>query len=87
MNKNWNTIAARIVKNEGLLKSYNIALYDSQGNLRSTYDILKDLSSIWEDLSDTEKINIGQTLAGYWLACIGLIAGKTRWELVSVMDD
>ena len=60
-----NTIAARIVKNEGLLKSYNIALYDSQGNLRSTYDILKDLSSIWENLSDTEKINIGQTLAGY----------------------
>ena len=56
MNKNWNTIAARIVKNEGLLKSYNIALYDSQGNLRSTYDILKDLSSIWENLSDTEKL-------------------------------
>ena len=60
-----NTIAARIVKNEGLLKSYNIALYDSQGNLRSTYDILKDLSSIWENLSEAEKINIGQTLAGY----------------------
>ena len=87
MNKNWNTIAARIVKNESLLKSYNVALYDSNGNLRSTYDVLKDLSDRWSGLSDSQKINIGQTLAGYWLACIGLIAGKTRWELVSVMDD
>lgn len=59
-----NTIASRIVKNEDILKSYNVALYDSQGNLRSTYDILNDLHKIWGNLSDTQKINLGQTLAG-----------------------
>lgn len=49
----------------------NISLRDSQGEMRSTFDILKDLytgiegqSVAWKDLSNTQKAAIGETLAG-----------------------
>lgn len=49
----------------------NISLRDSQGEMRSTFDILKDLytgvegqSVAWKDLSNTQKAAIGEALAG-----------------------
>lgn len=59
-----NTIASRISKNEELLNSYGIALYDAEGHLRSTKDILLDLGEAFETMSDAEQISVGQTLAG-----------------------
>lgn len=59
-----NTIASRIVKNEDALKEYGIAIYDAEGNLRSTYQILAELSEKWDTLTDAQRISLGQTLAG-----------------------
>lgn len=49
----------------------NISLRDSQGEMRSTYDILKDLyegvegqSKAWKELSTVEQAAIGEALAG-----------------------
>lgn len=49
----------------------NISLRDSQGEMRSTYDILKDLyegvegqSVAWKDLSSVQQAAIGEALAG-----------------------
>ena len=41
-----------------------MALYDAEGKLRSTYDVLMDLSQAWETMSDAERLSVGQTLAG-----------------------
>ena len=59
-----NMIASRISKNEDVLKGYGISIYDTNGNLRSTYDILADLQPQWEKMSNTEQVALGQTLAG-----------------------
>lgn len=48
---------------QGLTK-YNVVLTDSQGNFRSTYAILKDLSNVWNDLSNLEQASIAKLLAG-----------------------
>lgn len=64
ISRGLNTIGARITKNADALKQYNIDVYDTNGELRSTYDILKDLKSKWDDLSSSEKTNLGLTLAG-----------------------
>ena len=58
-------------KFEGAHGKVNIALKDSEGNLRSTYDILKDLSEgtadgsvAWDKLNTAEQTSIGNALAG-----------------------
>lgn len=48
---------------QGLTK-YNVSLTDAQGNFRSTYDIIKDLSKVWEDLDSVEQAALAKTLAG-----------------------
>lgn len=58
------TIASRIVKNADALEEYGIAITDTEGNLRSTYDILKDLKPVWDELTDTERTALGEQLAG-----------------------
>jgi len=68
-----NTVASRIAKNEKALKQYGVEVYDqATGDLRSTYDILKDLSQgaegvtkTWEQMSKAEQVALGTTLAGY----------------------
>ncbi|MEG1044562.1 MAG: phage tail tape measure protein [Oscillospiraceae bacterium] len=59
-----NTIAGRISKNEGTLKAYNVNIYDTTGALRSQYDILKDLAPVWDSISEKQKVELGNTLAG-----------------------
>lgn len=59
-----NTIASRITNNEELLAKYGIALRDSSGELRSTFDILSDLAVAWQDMSSAEQVSVGNTLAG-----------------------
>ena len=39
-----NTIAGRVSKNSAALAAYGVHIKDSNGNLRSTYSILTDLS-------------------------------------------
>lgn len=59
-----NTIAANIVANRDALKNFGIQVETSSGELRSTYDVLSDLSKIWDDLDDTTKVTLGTMLAG-----------------------
>ena len=42
----------------------NIALYDSEGQMRSSYDILSDLSTKWDSLSKNQQNYIALTSAG-----------------------
>ena len=57
-------IATRVAKNEDELAKYDVAVKDSNGELRSTYDILSDLSPKWEQMSKAEQVALGNTLAG-----------------------
>ena len=57
-------IATRVAKNEDELAKYDVAVKDSNGELRSTYEILSDLSPKWEQMSKAEQVALGNTLAG-----------------------
>lgn len=47
----------------GLTKA-NVALTDAQGNFRSTYNIIRDLSKVWNQLSNIDQAALAKTLAG-----------------------
>lgn len=59
-----NTIAANIVKQKDLLAEYGIEVADSNGNLKSTYDVLRELKPQWDKMTDSERNALGVTLAG-----------------------
>ena len=59
-----NTIAANIVKHKDLLEEYGIEVEDSNGNLKSTYDVLRELKPQWDKMTDAERNAVGVTLAG-----------------------
>lgn len=42
----------------------DIALQNSNGEMRSTYDIMNDLGEVWNNLNETEQTAIATTLAG-----------------------
>lgn len=46
------------------LASYGINLRDSNGELRSTYDILGNVKDVWGDLNSEQKADVGFTIAG-----------------------
>ena len=89
--RGWRTIGANVLKlaqSEETLSAangkVNISLRDSNGNMKSTYAILKDLHSgidgqsvAWEDLSQEEQSAISL-----------MLAGKTQTEVFkSTMDN
>lgn len=46
------------------LSDLDIALVDSNGNLRDSYQVLNDLSAAWKNMSDNERAALAETLAG-----------------------
>lgn len=46
------------------LTDANVSLVDSEGQYRSTYDILKDISDVWNDLTTNEQAALSETLSG-----------------------
>lgn len=46
------------------MRAFGVAVVDANGNLRSTYDILSDLSKGWDRLNNTERAAIANMLAG-----------------------
>lgn len=46
------------------LASYGINLRDSNGELRSTYDILGNVKDVWGDLNSEQRADVGFTIAG-----------------------
>lgn len=59
-----NTIASRIVKNQSALEEYGIQVEDTNGNLKSTYDVLAELKPKWDSMSDAERVALGDAIAG-----------------------
>lgn len=59
-----NTIASRIVKNQGALEAYGIQVEDVNGNLKSTYDVLAELKPTWDSMSEAERVAFGDAIAG-----------------------
>lgn len=39
-------------------------MQDGNGHMRSTYDILKDLSKAWQTMEEEERVSVGQSIAG-----------------------
>ena len=58
-----NTIASRIVKNQGALEEYGIRVEDTNGNLKSTYDVLSELKPKWDSMSEAERVALGDAIA------------------------
>lgn len=63
-----NTIMTRLATNTKdcctELERYGVEVYDSNGNMKSLSSILDGMSSIWDDLSDSEQANLAKTIAG-----------------------
>ena len=49
---------------EKLFNSVGLTLKENETTFKSTYDIIKDLSSIWETLTDMKRANILESVAG-----------------------
>lgn len=49
------------------LSDLDIALVDSNGNLRDSYQVLNDLSAAWKNMSDNERAALAETLAGKFI--------------------
>ncbi len=49
---------------EKQMRAVGVSITDANGELRSTYDILQDLSGEWENLSTTERAAIAEMMAG-----------------------
>lgn len=69
--RGWRTIGANILKlakNQDTWTDSNnkvtLSLQDNQGQIRSTFDILKQLDGQWGSLSETEKNSIALELSG-----------------------
>ena len=47
-----------------MLTEQNVQLVDQEGVLRSTYDVLKDLAGVWEDIGVNERAALATQIAG-----------------------
>ena len=76
MARGLTTIAARIAGADGqkALAEYGIEVENLDGSLRSTYDVLGDVAKIWGDLTDAQRVALGETLAG-----------KTRYNILAAV--
>ncbi|MCC8063676.1 MAG: phage tail tape measure protein [Clostridiales bacterium] len=63
-----NTIMTRLATNTkdccDELERYGVEVYDSNDNMKSLSSILDGMSSIWDDLSDSEQANLAKAVAG-----------------------
>lgn len=58
------TIASNIIKSKDALKAYGIDVVDAQDNFKSTYEVLKELSKSWGDLTDAQRQALGESISG-----------------------
>ena len=47
-----------------------VNIFDGAGEFRSTYEIMKDISEVWDDLNSTAQADLLETIAGKMLARI-----------------
>lgn len=59
------------------MAEYGIQVEDSNGQLKSTYDVLSELKPVWDAMNDSERVALGT-----------LLAGKNQYKvLASVMQN
>lgn len=46
------------------LTGHGVSLKDANGDLRKTYDIIKDIAAVWDDMSSMDQAALAKTLAG-----------------------
>lgn len=52
-------------KLQGVIKDFTgVDLIDSQGNLRSTYDVMRDLAKVWDTLNTNTQSHVLEIIAG-----------------------
>jgi hypothetical protein len=44
-----------------------VNIFDDQGNFRDIYNIMEDIAAIYDDLSDPERADLLETIAGKFL--------------------
>lgn len=68
MDVNFGKISSKLTNGDenkyNFFKNIGVSIKDSEGNLRSTFDILSDLHGVWDNLSDTDKSTAGFYSAG-----------------------
>lgn len=47
-----------------------VNIFDGAGNFKSTYEIMKGIAEVWDDLSSIDQANLLETIAGKFLARI-----------------
>ena len=53
---------------EGMFNKLGISVYDANGELKNTYDILGTLAEVYDDLTNAEKAFVTETIAGKFQA-------------------
>src|SRR5699024_8913466 len=68
MDKNVAQIASQSTKsqqkNYDMFKEWGVDLLDANGELKSTYDVLKDISGVWDNLSSVEQTTAATAIGG-----------------------
>lgn len=65
---------------QAIFDDLNITMYDSQGQMRDTFDLLTDLNGAWSSLDTNTQRYIAQTIAGMKVPIQGKLTG-TALEL------
>lgn len=53
---------------EGMFQKLGISVYDANGELKNTYEIMETLASVYGDLTNAEKAYVTETIAGKFQA-------------------
>lgn len=61
-------------------------IFDSNGDFKSTYDILNSIAEVWDDISDTDQAELLETVAGKHRAN-DIASLLQNWENVKKMKD
>ena len=48
----------------GALTKYNVSLRDANGEYRDTYDIMKDIAAVWNEMTSSEQAALAELAAG-----------------------
>lgn len=57
-----------MAKMETMFNKLNLSVYNTDGSLKNTYEILRDLAPVYEDATAAEKAYITETIAGKYQA-------------------
>lgn len=61
-------------------------IFDANGDFKSTYDILNSISEVWDDITDTDRAELLETVAGKHRAN-DIASLLQNWENVKKMKD